>query len=200
MTNELPQLLRTSPASAAIDEFVVYECSNPATDCEHPYLATNSDRSMLMSFGEHLLGFDFELPADSERWLNQDYAATKQHFTLQLGTLRDLIHRTFAGGAIFGFVKFHEDLTLETFELSLREQETADCGPEYVIKGLGNYQRWFRQPDVHTAVALNERALLDVCCPAFAVLGDRLRHLLSAPPTPRYRELAGPPIVLLGDR
>lgn len=190
MTNELPKLLRRSSASAALDEFIVYQCTNPGTDCEHQYLATNGDQSLLLSFGEYLLGFDFELPADTKRWLDEDYAATDKKFTLQLDHLRDAIQRTYDGGAIFGFVKYHEDMALHGFELSLQDQETADCGPEYVIKGAGDYQRWFRQSDLYTAVTLAERELLDLCCPAFLTLGKRFRTLLSAPPTPRYRETA----------
>ncbi len=190
MTNELPKLLRRSSARAALDEFIVYECTNPATDCEHQYLATNADQSILMSFGESLLGFDFELPPDTQRWLTQDYSATAEQLTLQLGTLRELIHRTYDSGALFGFVKYHEDMSIHTFELSLHDQETADCGPEYVIQGEGQYRRWFRQPDVLMEVTVSERALLDVACPAFSLIGSRFHHLLNTPPTPRYREPA----------
>ena len=192
MTNELPPPRPSSPPLAHPDTFLVYRWVNPATTCEHPYLATNAERSFLLSLGEHGLEFDLEFPDEAERWLREDYTPTAERFTLNLTAVRDLVEQTFVGGAVFGFVSFDDQLAIRRIELSLQEQKTADAGPEYVIDELGRYQRWYRSPDLYTPVTEAERALLDVCVATFGARADNFRHLVTALPTPRYQQTTLP--------
>lgn len=179
--------LRPSPLPAQPDEFVVYHLVNPQTDCEYPYLAINADRSVLLSIGERTVGFDFEIPAEAHRWLTKDYAPTKELFQLHFTAVQSLIEQAFPGGAVFGFVHFADDLTIRAMELSLWRQQTAEGGPEYLVHAAGDYERWYREPNLHTAVSADERALIEFCCSTFGTLPGEYAHLLTAPSTLKYR-------------
>ena len=76
----------------------------------------------------------------------------------------------------------------------LRKQAEADSGPEYLIQGLGRYQRLHRKTETVGPVALSERAMLDVCIATFTELAARCVQLVVAPPPPRYLRAAAKPL------
>ena len=187
MTHDPRQLASPPSPPFQPEEFIVFHWMNPATHCEFAYLATNAERSVLFSFGEHSLCVDFKLPDDTECWLTDDYAPTGERITVNIEAVRYLLDQTFTGGAVCSFVKFGEDLAIQLIDLSLVLQKTAEGGPEYVISGLGDYKRWYREPNRYRAVSMAERAMLDVCCATFATLANEHRHLITAPETPKFR-------------
>ena len=192
MTTDPPTPLRLVRSSAPPDEFAVYHWTNPKVTYEYSYLATNADRSVLLSLGENSLSFDFEIPPDAERWLTKDYAPTGEHFHLDMTAVHNLIKKAFPGGALFGFVQFAENLTIRGMDLSIYEQQFCDDGPEYLIHAPGHYERWYRKYDRYESLSPAERAMLEGCCAIFAPLAGSSAHLLKAPTTPKYQPKASP--------
>jgi len=191
MTYEPPKL-RLISADAKPDEFTVYHWTNPKVEYEYSYLAVNPDRSALLSLGQLRVSFDFDIPKDAERWLTDDYAPTGERFRIDMTSVHNLIKQVFRGGAMFGFVKFTEELTIRGLDLSLWEQEYCDDGPEYLIRAPGVYERWYRKYDQYESLTPGERAMLEGCCAIFAPLASSSAHLLKAPTTPRYQTKAKP--------
>lgn len=177
--------------SFAPTAFTLYRWSNPNTTAVYPFLALATDQSALLSLGEHDIGFDLRLAAETARWLAHDFERTGEGLLLELSTVRYLLEATFAGGAEFGLLSFDEQLGPSRLQLSLRKQAEADGGPEYVIQRLGRYQRLYRDPDTLGPVAPSERAMLDVCTASFTDLAVRCARLVREPPPPRYRSRAG---------
>ena len=173
--------------SSALTSFALYRWSNPLTTAVYPFLAVSTDESALLSFGDHDIGFDLGLSAESVYWLAHDFQRTGEGLLLELPMVRYLLEATFVGGAEFGLLSFDEQLGPSRLQLSLRKQAEADEGPEYVIKRLGRYQRLFRETDTVGPVAPTERAMLDVCIATFTELAARCTRLVIEPPPPRYR-------------
>lgn len=190
MTHEQPTLHHLSAASSSPDEFVVYHWTNPKVTYEYSYLATNADRSVLLSLGQNNLSFDFELPPETERWLTQDYAPNGERFHLDMTAVSSLIKRAHPGGAIFGFAHFAKDLTLYGIEMSIQEPVIAQWGPEYVILSPGNYKRWYRSEKLYVPLSPEEHAMIDGCCAIFRPLAESCGHLLRSPTTPKYQPKA----------
>lgn len=171
--------------------FTLYRWSNPHTTAVYPFLALATDRSALLSLGDHDIGFDLRLAADTAHWLAHDFERTGEELLLELSTVRYLLDATVSGGAEFGLLSFDEQLGPSRLQLSLRKQAQADEGPEYVIERLGRYRRLYRDPDAVGPVAPAERALLDVYVATFTDLAARCARLVREPPPPRYRPRAG---------
>lgn len=68
MSNDHPSLPQPYRVSTRPNEFFVYRCSNPATECEYEYLAINYERSIFLSLGAHSVCFDFDITEEVERW------------------------------------------------------------------------------------------------------------------------------------
>ena len=175
------------PPTPVLTPFMLYRWSNPNTTAVYPFLAISADKSALLSFGDHDIGFDLAIAADAAHWLAHDFERTGEGLLLELSTVRYLLDATFAGGAEFGLLSFDEQLGPNRLQLSLRKQAEADEGPEYMIQRLGRYQRLHRDTDTVGPVAPAERAMLDVCIATFTELAARCARLVVEPPPPRYR-------------
>ena len=125
------------PPTLAPTAFTLYRWSNPNTTAVYPFLALATDRSALLSFGDHDIGFDLRLAAETAHWLAHDFEQTGEGLLLEISTVRYLLDTTFAGGAEFGLLTFDEQLGPCRLQLSLRKQAEADEGPEYVIQQIG---------------------------------------------------------------
>ncbi len=188
---EAPMLTTLRPSAPSTQEFLVYRWDNPETDCEYPYLLAPDDRSVLLSVGNYSLCLDLDLLPETEQWLSNDYVCTGERLTLDLSDVLYLLDSTFAGGALFGVVKFDSALAISELQLSLRRQEAIDSGPEYLVHKLGDYVRWYRQTDRQVAVTMAERAMLDVYCSTVEAFAAEARDLLIEEPPPRYRSGSG---------
>ena len=174
------------PSTLPPTAFTLYRWSNPATTAVYPFLALATDQSALLSFGDHDIGFDLRLTAETAHWLAHDFEQTGEELLLEISTVRSLLDTTFAGGAEFGLLSFDEQLGPCRLQLSLHTQAEADEGPEYVIQRLSLYQRLHRDSDRFGPVALSERAMLDVYVATFTDLAARCAPLVREPPPPRY--------------
>ena len=173
--------------TSALTHFALYRWSNPRTTAVYPFLAVSTDESAVLSFGDHDIGFDLGIAAESAHWLAHDFQRTGEGLLLELSLVRYLLEATFVGGASFGLLSFDEQLGPSRLQLSLHRQARADAGPEYVIERLGCYQRLFRDTETVAPVAPSERAMLDVCIATFSELAIRCARLVIEPPPPRYR-------------
>lgn len=191
MTNEPPAAHHLFPASASPDKFTVYHWTNPEVTYEFSYIATNADRSVLLSLGENTLSFDFELPRETEQWLTKDYAPNGEYIHLDMKTVSNLIKSAHPGGAIFGFAHFAEDLTIYGIEMSIQEPVIAQCGPEYLVFDPGVYRRFYREESLYVPLSPEEQTMMDGCCAIFAPLASSCAHMLRAPTTPKYQSKAG---------
>lgn len=106
--------------------------------------------------------------------------------------VRHLIDSLYVGGAEFGMVDFTPQLKPCRFQFSLSAQTYVDDGPKYLVHGLGNYGRLYRDAEDVADVTLAERALLDVCVAAFEELAAQDPERLREPPPPRYRGVGEP--------
>ncbi len=182
------------PLTSVLTPFSLYRWSNPLTTAVYPFLAVSTDESALLSFGDHDIGFDLGIAAESAHWLAHDFQRTGEGLLLELSMVRYLLEATFVGGTNFGLLSFDEQLGPSRLQLSLRRQAEADDGPEYVIERLGCYQRLFRETETVAPVNPPERAMLDVCIATFSELAVRCARLVIEPPPPRYRPGAKRPL------
>lgn len=176
--------------------FVLHRWINPKTTCDYPFLAVAEDRASLLALGNWGLSFEWGISDEAHDWLAHDFAPTGESLSCDIPTVRYLLDGVFAGGSEFGLVTFDSQLRPTRLQLSLQAQVGAEQGPEYLIHGLGRYERVHREAGLIALVGLGERAVLDVCVSNFAALADRYALLLTEPPPPRY--CSSPE--LLGDR
>jgi hypothetical protein len=175
----------------------VHLADNPATDCEYAHLLVPEDRSVLLSLGSHELSLDLELPGEAEVWLREDYVPTEEVVELDLGGLRYLLDLTYPGGVLFVLAHFDEELKLLGIELSLRTQQHAEDGPEYLLRSDGSFERLYRETNQRRPAGAAEDVLLKALASAFSTLAAERPHLIGALPTPRYRALRYQPRSLL---
>jgi len=97
------------------------------------------------------------------------------------------IDTVFSGGADFIAVGFDPALAPKRFELSLKAEVIGEENPEYIIEGMGRYQRLYRFPWKVVPVSRGERALLDVAFSTFSDLANRYGRVLTEPLPPRFR-------------
>jgi len=93
-------------------------------------------------------------------------------------------------GALFGSLRFDDQLRPMHLALALTAQQEADQGAEYSLPAPGVYLRYYREPDRLLPVTDAERAMLDGCVATFSELAAQYGELLRQPLPPRYR-LAG---------
>jgi hypothetical protein len=170
-----------------LTSFTVYHWTNPATTADYPFLAVAEDRSAVLSLGNFGVGFDWGVPEEAAAWLEHDFAPTGESLVVDISTVHHLLDLTFACGTEFGLVTFDDELSLSGLQLSLSPPAASAEGPEYLIKGFGSYERFYRNPDQRRPVALVERAMLDVCVATFAEFAGRCATTVTALPPPRYR-------------
>ena len=84
------------PSQLAPTAFTLYRWSNPSTTAVYPFLSLATDRSALLSFGDH--DIDLRLTAETAHWLAHDFEPTDQGLLLDISTVRYLLDTTFAGG------------------------------------------------------------------------------------------------------
>jgi hypothetical protein len=125
----------------------LYRVLNPGTDCEYPFLAAPTDRSVLLSLGDHGLLFEFVLPPETERWLGEDFIPIGDTVALDLTSLRYVLDRTFRGGVEFGIMHFDDRMRPISVELSLCGRDLDDEGPEFQVHCFGEYERIIRDGD-----------------------------------------------------
>lgn len=190
MSNEHLRPFQAYRVSLQPNEFFVYRCSNPATECEYAYLAINYERSIVLSLGAHSVCFDFDVTAEFERWLSHDYSPTGERINLDITGVQGLIVQAFPGGADFGIVRFADELAISRVEMSLWAQKMAEDGPEYIVRAPGSYERWYREYDITAALTPEERAMITGICATFEPLTSTVAHLLTAPVTPRFQRAA----------
>lgn len=146
----------------ALTAFLLYRWDNPQTTCDYPFLAVAEDRAALLSLGNHILSFEWGIPVEAAQWLTYDFGPTDTVLSFDLPTLQHVLGTIFAGGAEFGLISFDAALEPRRLELSLTSQTEAEEGPEYLIEGLGRYQRLYRATEDLCPVSNAERAMLDV--------------------------------------
>lgn len=169
--------------------FALYHWNN--TECFHdyPFIGVATDRSVYMSLGDYGLCFDWGMMADVARGLAHHFGPIDAQLHCDFSTLREVFDSVFAGGVRSGLVRFDLELRPKQLELALNSQVMAEDGPEYLIAGLRNYQRLYRDPVRTSGVNLHERAMLDVCTATFGELAAQCGDKLREPPPPRYRSL-----------
>jgi len=165
----------------------LYRWINPNARCDNPFLAVAEDCSVLLGLGDHRLSFEWSVSVEAVSWLAQDFMPTGEQLSCDLSTLRYVIDTIFLGGVECGILSFDEGLKPCRLELALTAQTKADAGPEYLIEGVGSYQRRYRASQEVVPVSPAERAMLELCVATFADLENQYRALLAAPPPPRYR-------------
>jgi hypothetical protein len=167
--------------------FDVHRWVIPATTCDYPVLAVARDGSALLSLGGHSLSFDWGIPEEAQPWLAKEFAPCGQTLRCDLSRVRELLAATFPGGALFGSLRFDDELRPTHLALALTAQQFADQGAEYWLPDPGSYLRYYREPDRLLPVTASERAMLEVCVATFAELAAQYGELLRQPLPPRYR-------------
>jgi hypothetical protein len=171
--------------------FDVHQWMIPTTTCDYPVLAVAQDRSALLSIGDYCLSFDWGVPDEAQPWLADEFLPTGQTLRCDLSAVRQVLAATFAGGVEFGIFSFDSELCPTSVQLALAAQEEAEESAEYVIHGLGNYRRLYREQERIVAVSAAERVMLDVCVSTFQEIAVQNAILLRQPPPPRYRSFPG---------
>lgn len=161
MTHDQSTPLEPPRPSASSEEFAVYRWSDPKTEFEYSYIATNADRTFLLALGNYTLGFDFEMLEDVEHLVSKEYAPTGESLHLNMTGAHDLIKKAFPDGAVFGYIHFDCDLRIKGMELSVCEQKLAGEEPEYLIYAPNDYVRWYRELDLRTPLTPAEHAMVE---------------------------------------
>jgi hypothetical protein len=140
---------------------MLYRWKNPKTTCDHPFLAVAEDGSATLELGDYHLSIEAGVPDEHAQWLAQDFALTNSPLSLDLLTIQGKLNAAFAGDADFISARFDALLRPTQLDLSLPNDDTHTEGPEYLIAGLGSYQRFYRYPRKVASVRATERAMLD---------------------------------------
>ncbi len=194
MTHDQSTPLEPPRTSASSEEFAVYRWSDPKTEFEYSYIATNADRTFLLALGNYTLGFDFEMLEDVEHLITKEYAPTGEFLHLNMTGAHELIKKAFPDGAVFGYVHFDCDLRIKGMELSVCEQKLAGEEPEYLIFAPNDYVRWYRELDLRTPLTPAEREMVEGFLLIVGPVAKDFPHLLTAPPTPIYQRKKGPQV------
>lgn len=168
----------------ALISFLLYRWDNPQTTCDYPFLAVAEDRTALLSLGDHILSFELGIPVEAVQWLTYDFGPTDTVLAFDLSTMQHVLDTIFADGAEFGLISFDAALAPRRLELSLTAQSEAEEGPEYLIEGMGCYQRLYRATEEVCPVSTAERAMLDVCVSTVRELAQQCGPMLTEPPHP----------------
>ena len=174
------------PANAPTT-FSLYRWSNGETYHDYPYIAVAEDRSVFMSLGDYGMLFEWRLSKNLEEFLTHDFAPTDTVLRYDFATLRATFDAVYIGGVRSGLVRFDPALRPRLLDLSLHKQVMAEDGPEYLIQGLREYQRMYREPVRLSAVTPPERALLDLVTTTFAEFAAQCAEQLREPVPPRFR-------------